>query len=390
MKWALIAIKGDDVNYEYFRNNHNLKNKANLVGVTLVSTLDTLNNRDPEILDPLHEFLKYYYPFYASSEHYQHFSNELTRSIVDNFGNPDYMDFFFKELKVVGPNGPYAIIFGHGGLVIKYLGKGPWQEYGLCQYLINKELVPPQQWETDNRTKSITRLSRSFNPNNFDDDILNHDHKSQILKHLAFDDEINESRNFLEKLEESLDSVQSEVSKEALSLLEYIRENELQKGFQELVGMMHYFKRHSKFDEVKKSQEEKHFIVPKITITNDFKIFFPFGELELEPLHKALYLLFLKVPDGISLYRIGDYSETLKYYYFQLSNSEDPIRMEHSINLLANRYDNSLYEKISRINKTLKNELSHFGVDYGTYSIIGKRGKPKRILAAKDLVTWED
>jgi len=63
MKWALIAIKGDEVNYEYFRNNHNLKNKANLVGVTLVSTLDTLNNRDLEILDPLHKFLKYYFFF---------------------------------------------------------------------------------------------------------------------------------------------------------------------------------------------------------------------------------------------------------------------------------------------------------------------------------------
>jgi hypothetical protein len=390
MKWGLIAIKGDDVEFEYFRNNHNLKNKAKRIGVTLVSTLDTLNNRDPEILDPLHEFLNYNYPFYASSEHYQHYSNELTRSIVDNFGNPDYMDFFFKELKVVGPNGPYAIIFGNGGLVIKYLGKGPWQEYGLCQYLINKELVPPQHWETDNRTKSITLLSRSHNPQNFNGDNLNNANKIQVSKYLDFDDEINESRNFIEKLDESLDSVQSEVSQEALRLLEYIRENELQKGFQELVRKMHSYKRPSKFDEVKKFPGEKHFIVPKITITNEFKIFFPFGELELEPLHKALYLLFLKVPDGISLYSIGDYSETLKYYYFQLSNSEDPIRMEHSINLLANRYDNSLYEKISRINKTLKNELSQFGVDYGTYSIIGKRGKPKRILAAKDLVTWED
>ena len=53
MKWALIAIKGDEVNYEYFRNNHNLKNKANRVGVTFVSTLDTINNRDPEIIYPL-------------------------------------------------------------------------------------------------------------------------------------------------------------------------------------------------------------------------------------------------------------------------------------------------------------------------------------------------
>jgi hypothetical protein len=63
--------------------------------------------------------------------------------------------------------------------------------------------------------------------------------------------------------------------------------------------------------------------------------------------------------------------------------------MKDSINRLCNPLENSLNEKISRINRIVYDFLHPLGIDPNSYRIIGKRGQPKMIMAAKDLVKWE-
>ena len=419
MYWALIAVKGTEKEYTFFKENEELKTKAQEQNITVVSTLDHIDPNDTAVLKPLHDFLRYYYPFYAKADEYQRFNNDLTHAIVSNFGNPDYMEFFFEELKIVGQDGPYAIVFTGSSLAIKYLGEGPWNNYGLCQYLRNNELVPPHEWEQDPESatseKSDTLIrhylktpheeSTDDEPDaGVDDDVTgaspsdsNSSTESGFLGnifHTVFskslnyssDEETDSPHDALQQIEDALGYIESEVSQEAVELLELIRNQQMQKGFQDLISVI--LKAAPELSNVSESRPRPNLFLPSVKISSGYQIMFPFGELELEPLHKALYLLFLRVPDGISLYTISEYKDTLLHLYLEVSPAENLEKMRYSISRLVDRHNNSLYEKISRINAILKTELSHHGADYAAYSILGKRGQPKRVLAARDLIIW--
>ena len=56
----------------------------------------------------------------------------------------------------------------------------------------------------------------------------------------------------------------------------------------------------------------------RLLITKDYRFFLvDMGnrEVELQPVHKAVYLLFLTHPEGIEFKRLGDYREELTRYY---------------------------------------------------------------------------
>ena len=271
MYWALIAIKGTDKEYTFFKENEELKTKAQEYNITVVSTLDHIDPNDTAVLKPLHDFLRYYYPFYAEADEYQHFNNDLSQAIVSNFGNPDYMEFFFEELKIIGQDGPYAIVFTGSSLIIKYLGEGPWNNYGLCQYLRNNELVPPNEWEQDpeyaTSEKSDTLIRHYLEvPDEshlddksdvgIDDDVTgaspsdsNSSTESGFLGnifHTVFsksvnkinDEELESPQDALQQIEDALGYIESEVSQEAVELLEMIRNQQMQKGFQDLISVI--------------------------------------------------------------------------------------------------------------------------------------------------------
>ena len=92
----------------------------------------------------------------------------------------------------------------------------------------------------------------------------------------------------------------------------------------------------------------------RLRITKCYRFFlmdYENREVELQPVHKAVYLLFLAHPEGIEFKRLGDYREELTRYYMTTARMMDKEKVIDGVNHLVNPLDNAINEKCSRIKK---------------------------------------
>lgn len=128
----------------------------------------------------------------------------------------------------------------------------------------------------------------------------------------------------------------------------------------------------------------------RLVITKDFRIMLPdYNDIEvkMEPLVKAVYLLFLKHPEGIIFKELTDYREELLDIYKELKPMGLSKRTIQSIEDVTNPLLNSINEKCARIRSAFVKEF-----DEGlakNYFVRGERGEAKRISLPRDLVVWE-
>lgn len=124
-----------------------------------------------------------------------------------------------------------------------------------------------------------------------------------------------------------------------------------------------------------------------IVISEIYKIHLPLYEnleIKLEPLIKLVYLLFLNHPEGIVLVNIGDYEKELSSIYSKITKSDDLTKIRLRVSELTNISGNSLHEKISKINKVLKDELGDKLAL--SYQIIGTPGEAYKINLNPSLI----
>lgn len=128
----------------------------------------------------------------------------------------------------------------------------------------------------------------------------------------------------------------------------------------------------------------------KLLITKDKRIIltdYDNLEIKMESLPKAVYLLFLKYPDGILFKELSNYRTELMSIYLSISNRDNIETIDKSISLATDPYNNSINEKCSRIREAF---LKHFKEELAQhYYITGDRGKPKRIELNRELVKYE-
>lgn len=128
----------------------------------------------------------------------------------------------------------------------------------------------------------------------------------------------------------------------------------------------------------------------RLIVTKDYRIILPeYNDIEvkMEPLVKAVYLLFLKHPEGIVFKALSDYREELLEIYKQLKPLGLNKRTIQSIEDVTNPLLNSINEKCARIRSSFIKEF-----DEGlakNYFVSGGRGEAKKITLPKDLVIWE-
>lgn len=129
----------------------------------------------------------------------------------------------------------------------------------------------------------------------------------------------------------------------------------------------------------------------KLVITKDYRILLPDyddKEIKLEPLNKAVYLLFLRHPEGILFKSLPDYRQELTEIYQQLRPNGLNERARKSIDDVTNPCVNSINEKCARIRAAF---ISEFDDDIAkNYYIDGIWAKPKKITLPRDLVVWEE
>ena len=126
-----------------------------------------------------------------------------------------------------------------------------------------------------------------------------------------------------------------------------------------------------------------------IHITRDFHIFLPSYQLviELPPVQKAVYLLFLKHPEGICFKDMPDYEKELFAIYRKIAVRGVKEKHLATIADLVNPLGNSMNEKCSNIKKRVLALLDDDLAKH--YYISGGKGELKKIDIRPDLVVWE-
>lgn len=130
----------------------------------------------------------------------------------------------------------------------------------------------------------------------------------------------------------------------------------------------------------------------RLYITADFRIFLPEYnnvEVQLHPLPKAVFILFLRHPEGIRLKEIGDYFTELWLIYKTVMGSKfHEMRAKISIAKLCDPFDNSINEKICRVHEALRAIMEEPVAEQ--YYINGGRSEVRQILLPQTLVNWEN
>lgn len=114
----------------------------------------------------------------------------------------------------------------------------------------------------------------------------------------------------------------------------------------------------------------------RLQITKDYRFFlvdYDNKEVELQPVHKAVYLLFLAHPEGIEFKRLGEYREELMRYYMATAKLLDKEKIMEGVDHLVNPLDNAINEKCSRIKKVFLDMMDEYAVSY--YIISGHTQK---------------
>ena len=128
----------------------------------------------------------------------------------------------------------------------------------------------------------------------------------------------------------------------------------------------------------------------RLVITKDYRILLPdYNNLEIrmEPLVKAVYLLFLRHPEGIAFKCLPDYRQELASIYTKLRPAGLSDRALQSIEDVTNPMLNSINEKCARIRGAFVGQFDDHMAKH--YYIDGIRGEAKKIVLPRDLVVWE-
>jgi len=125
----------------------------------------------------------------------------------------------------------------------------------------------------------------------------------------------------------------------------------------------------------------------RLVITEDYQFIltdYQNKEIELQPVHKAVYLLFLAHPEGIEFKRLGDYKDELTRYYMATAKTLDKEKIIEGVAHLVNPLDNAINEKCSRIKKVFLDMMDEYTASYYIIS-----GHTKKHVAGSSRIWYE-
>ncbi|MBQ3635723.1 MAG: hypothetical protein II951_08930 [Bacteroidales bacterium] len=137
-------------------------------------------------------------------------------------------------------------------------------------------------------------------------------------------------------------------------------------------------------------EEEAKRILSRLIVTKDKRVLLLDykRQVDLTPLPKAVFLLFLRHEEGIRFKDLSDHRDELKAIYREVAPDVSERVMEESVSRVVDPTDNSINEKCARIReaflKEIDDEIARF------YYVVGSRGMEKKIVISRDLVVWEE
>lgn len=139
----------------------------------------------------------------------------------------------------------------------------------------------------------------------------------------------------------------------------------------------------------------------RLVITDDYRFVLEdyHKEVELQPVHKAVYLLFLAHPEGIEFKRLAEYRDELLGYYMSTAKMMDKEKVIESVDHLTDPLDNAINEKCSRIKKVFLELMDEYTASYYIISshtqkhVVGSSRiwyeRLKVVTLPRELVVWK-
>lgn len=128
----------------------------------------------------------------------------------------------------------------------------------------------------------------------------------------------------------------------------------------------------------------------RLVITPRYEIVLPdFGnkKVDLAPLPKAIYLLYLRHEEGIFFKELVDHREELQSIYIKLTNRVSTWIANSSVERIIDPTSNGIHEKCSIIRAAFLACMDERLVDH--YCITGRRGEKKRVTLGREMVEWK-
>ena len=128
---------------------------------------------------------------------------------------------------------------------------------------------------------------------------------------------------------------------------------------------------------------------PSLVITRDFRIFMGSRrgrEIRMRPMSKAVFLLFLRHPEGISFGQINYYRKELEALYRRICRGSTNEQIGQRLDRLLDASSREVNVAASRAAEALAGMLEEEYLP--SYVISGERGGIKRILLDRRLVVW--
>lgn len=123
-------------------------------------------------------------------------------------------------------------------------------------------------------------------------------------------------------------------------------------------------------------------------------------EVPLSPVHRAVYLLFLRHDEGIEFKRLGEYRDELLSIYRRIVPDGDEAKMRETVDRLTNPLDNAINEKCSRIKSAFCSLMDDYSASYYVIGSQSERIDPasprrwfrrlKVIALPRELVQYEE
>lgn len=142
-----------------------------------------------------------------------------------------------------------------------------------------------------------------------------------------------------------------------------------------------------KFTEINNSETEMS--LSRLVVDTQYRIWLTdYNNLEIvmTPLPKALYLFFLKHPEGVMLHNLVDHKKELLSIYERITNSSSTFEIKKRINDMVDVRKNSLNEKCSRIKEAFVLKMADYIAE--NYYITGERRGVKKITLTNNLKTF--
>lgn len=352
---ALYVQKGDSKYRLYFEHHHDAirqglaENDANLIFFPHL-----MQQLGPNYVQLLKQYLHVYYPGFTDLLPFQ--QSEILYLLDATHSEFEIYEWIEHNLNLNLQPGAYLFFIKPGSLSYASLHEGH-SEVSELEKLIPHFKSIIQNHSLESQTNEIKDFVNSIIP------------KSDEFPALT--------EGFVAKTEDQDNAI---ISPEIQRLFKTINDFELTGALKQLLAFSF-----EQFQKTQSSTDDTNLLLQpleRVYFDNDGLLFVGNRQIDLNPLCRAVYQLFLNHHEGIELRNMNDHFDELYGNYKNLATHTDLETLKQRVRDLCDPRENSINEKLSTINGKFKSILGEKACL--PYQILGPRGEAKTINLHSD------